>query len=173
MIELIFYFVFAHLSPEYNRGLYPHWSDLDRDCMNTRHELLYRQSLNDATLDEKQCKVRAGEWADFYSGKLLQDVSKIDIDHVISLKEAHEGGAWAWSKKKRRQFANDPLNLVITSRDINRTKAANSPEEWLPESHFGKCRYLERRVQVYLKYNLKLEGEELKATVIGLKGCQV
>jgi hypothetical protein len=32
--------------PRYNRDAFPHWSDHDGDCINTRHELLIKQSVS-------------------------------------------------------------------------------------------------------------------------------
>jgi len=170
---LLLLIIFGHLTPDYARGLYPHWKDLDRDCMNTRHEILLARAvdLDSVEVDERGCKVVAGAWADFYSGHLLTDVGGVDIDHVISLKEAHEGGAWDWSKEKRREFANDPENLVITSRANNRTKAANGPAKWLPDNSYGRCRYLTKRMKLHIKWKIGISGEDFEALINRFEGC--
>lgn len=173
LLKILTFFIFACVGQEYNRGLYPHWKDLDGDCMNARHEILLERAadLDSVKVDERGCKVVAGAWGDFYSGKLLTDVSTVDIDHVVSLKEAHEGGAHAWSREKRREFANDPENLVITSRKNNRTKAANGPAKWLPSNRYGKCRYIEKRMEIHIKYNIGISGEDFEALINKFTGC--
>ncbi|MCH9663381.1 MAG: YHYH domain-containing protein [Gammaproteobacteria bacterium] len=63
-----------------------------------------------------------------YSG--LQ-CSKIDADHVISLKDAHESGGCQWSRNQKRNFANDPENLVPSCAHINRSKGARLPAKFI------------------------------------------
>jgi hypothetical protein len=41
--------VFAETIPDYNRGDWKHWIDHDGDCLDTRHELLLRESLTAVT----------------------------------------------------------------------------------------------------------------------------
>ena len=54
----------------YNRSEWPHWSDEDKDCQNTRHELLISTSSKDVTYKTgKQCNVLAGSSYDPYSNK--------------------------------------------------------------------------------------------------------
>jgi hypothetical protein len=41
--------VFAETIPDYNRDDWKHWIDHDGDCLDTRHELLLRESLTSVT----------------------------------------------------------------------------------------------------------------------------
>ena len=59
----------------------------------------------------------AGSWNDPYSGRTITDASKLDIDHMVPLKEAHESGGYAWDAYRRRDYAND-LSDPNTLREI-------------------------------------------------------
>ena len=57
----------------------------------------------------------SGSWNDPYSGKTITDATKLDIDHMVPLKEAHQSGAANWSRERKRAYANDlddPERLV-------------------------------------------------------------
>jgi hypothetical protein len=51
----------------YDRSDWPHWSDDDRDCQNTRHEILISTSKIPVTFKtDDGCNVATGEWFDPY-----------------------------------------------------------------------------------------------------------
>lgn len=70
-------------SQSYSRSAFAHWTDDDGDCLNTRHELLQELSTGPVTMSENGCRVLRGRWNDPYSGSVLFDSSKMDIDHLI------------------------------------------------------------------------------------------
>ena len=75
--------------PAYDRRDYPHWIDLDQDCQNTRHEVLVEESTVPVQFKtNKKCRVVAGKWRDSFTGKRFNDPGKLDIDHLVPLKEA-------------------------------------------------------------------------------------
>ena len=41
--------------------------------------------------------VVSGKWIGLYTGKIFDQASDIDIDHIIPLREAHISGALVWS----------------------------------------------------------------------------
>ena len=43
------------------------WSDVDSDCINTRHEVLILESLIDAEMGPSGCKVISGQWFDAFT----------------------------------------------------------------------------------------------------------
>ena len=68
--------------------------------------------------------VKSGFWLDPYSGKFFSKASKLDIDHIVPLKNAYEFGAEIWSKKSKRKFGGiNKLNYNqaknVRSRKIN------------------------------------------------------
>jgi hypothetical protein len=133
------------------------WSDLDKDCQSTREEVLI--SLGDS-LTLNKCSVKDGVWVDFYTNKILRDKKLIDIDHIVSLKDAERSGALKWGRDKMVAFANDFENLVVTHRSINRGKSDKTPLEWSPKQNY--CKYIEKYIRVKSKYKLQIDPRILE-----------
>ena len=153
----------ARKSPiaRYKRSLFGAWQDQDKDCQNTRHEILISRSLKPVSFkDKKQCYVKAGEWKDFYYDETLKKASDIDIDHVVPLKYAFDHGADKWDKNKRFEFANDKDNLVITNLKYNRQKGSKGITEWMPIDRNYSCKYAKRWFLIKQRYNLKTTKKE-------------
>ena len=139
----------------YNRSDWPHWSDNDGDCQNTRHELLLSQSLTEVTFKtEDECIVMYGSWYDNYSGNAFNDSKELDLDHVVPLKFAHGHGGDTWPRDKKQQFANDIDNLLLVSASLNRQKGAKGLDEWLPPNHSYRCEYIAHFNAIMAKYGL-------------------
>lgn len=135
---------------EFGRG----WADEDRDCQNTRQEILI--SLSTAPVrfsDDRECRVTFGRWVSMYSGEVIFDASKLDIDHIVPLKWAWDHGASEWSKEKREKFSNDPINLVAVEASLNRQKGAKGLDEWLPPKN--EIQYKSRFNRILKLYGLK------------------
>ncbi len=139
----------------YERSKFGHgWDDVDGDCQNSRAEALIAQSSTKVRFaDERRCRVVTGRWISPFTGKVIQNASEIDIDHVVPLKWAWDHGANTWSDDKREEFANDPVNLWSVELSLNRQKGAQGPEQWLPPA--GKCQYVSRFVRIVKIYGLK------------------
>ena len=100
--------VCAETSPDYNRNNWNHWIDHVSDCLDTRHELLLRESLTAVTFDQNNnCRVVGGLWYGPFLGKFFIGASDLDVDHIIPLKWAHMHGGWRWTAEQRQLFAND------------------------------------------------------------------
>ena len=114
--------------PKYERKSYRHWIDEDCDCQKARHEVLIEESLSTVGFkSSKGCRVVSGSWNDPYSGRTITDATKLDIDHMVPLKEAHQSGAANWSRERKRAYANgldDPDTLIAVDRGLNRQKGA-------------------------------------------------
>lgn len=139
-------------SSKYSRSKFGHgWADVDHDCQNTRQEVLI--SLSTAPVrfaDGRKCRVTFGRWISMYSGEVIFDASKVDIDHIVPLKWAWDHGANNWSRSKREKFANDPINLVAVEASLNRQKGAKGPDEWIPP--INQVQYRARFERVLKKY---------------------
>ncbi|WP_230307870.1 HNH endonuclease family protein [Corynebacterium guaraldiae] len=55
-------------------------------------------------------------------------------------------------------FANDPLNLVATARNLNQAKSDSLPADWLPPA--DRCDYSQRLAAVARKYQLPLPSRD-------------
>ena len=145
----------------YDRSDWPHWIDEDGDCQNARAEALIQASKVPVKFKRnKGCVVSHGQWFDPYSGQTFTQASKLDIDHIVPLKEAHVSGAANWPRSKKRAFANDPINLIVVSARENREKGAKDPNHWLPDATEFHCVYIKRWHEVKVKYSLSMDTKE-------------
>ncbi len=159
---LCLFISFTAYAENYKRKLYPHWVDEDRDCQNSRMETLIKENIGDLKFKKnKGCSVTWGKWYDPYSGKTFTKASDLDIDHIVPLKHAHQTGADSWTRKKRRAFANDPINLIPVYKSLNRQKGAKGPTRWMPPNKKFHCEYVTRWKAVKKKYGLRSSGREL------------
>jgi hypothetical protein len=154
---------------KYLRSDWPHWSDQDKNCRNTRQEILASRSLVPVTFKPNGCTVKAGRWDDYYYPEIHTNSKKVDIDHLIPLKHAHDSGGADWTVAQKEKFANDPENLVITNRSYNRLKGAKTIAQWLPVHKKYACRYIHDWIRIKKKYGLKLGPEEVKT--LSQSGC--
>ena len=144
----------------YDRELYDHWIDADRDCQNTRHELLQELSTGQVIFNAKGCSVVHGRWNDPYTGIVFTTAREMDIDHMVPLAWAHAHGANQWDARKRREFANDRVNLFAVQASANRSKGAKGPLDWLPPNKEFHCQYVTRFHRVVQTYGLTYTSYE-------------
>jgi hypothetical protein len=144
--------------PEYNRKDWKHWIDADKDCQDTRQEVLIAESTTPVVFEEgKQCRVESGTWLDPYTGKTFTAPSSLDVDHVVPLRAAHDSGGAYWDASRREDFANDledPRALRAVALGANRSKGSKAPDEWLPENEGFRCQYIEEYVALVTRWEL-------------------
>lgn len=150
----------SYSKKKYNRKLFSHWIDEDKDCMNTRHEILQKTSTGQVTLGPNKCFVVHGRWNDPYTGIIFSEARALDIDHIVPLKWAWDHGADNWSKAKRREFANADVNLLAVKASVNRQKSAKGPLRWLPPAKNFQCQYILRFTRIAKMYELTLSPSE-------------
>ena len=101
----------------------------------------------------------------FYTGRSCDT----NIDHVVSLKDAHESGAGRWTFAEREAFSNDRLNHVPICSRVNSSKGSSTPSDFLRKSSDGsgmeyeikpKCAYLGIYYQVKRKYRLSFQNND-------------
>lgn len=138
-------------------------------CFSVRDQVLADESVKTKfrfrTPDGNgwHCTVIAGSWMDHYTGTRTTDARKLDIDHLVPLKEAHVSGAYLWTKEKRREYANflrDPYHLLAVSFSENRKKGDKDPAEWMPPNSSYHCTYLQHWVDVKRKWDLSMDIAE-------------
>ena len=81
----------------------------------------------------------------FYSYPTKTDIGyytkkhcKTNIDHVVSLKDAFNSGAFNWTLKQKKDFANDKENHVPSCHKINSSKGSATPKDFLRRSNDKK-----------------------------------
>jgi hypothetical protein len=95
----------------------------------------------------------------------------MEVDHLISLKEAWESGICGEDLKR---LANDPRNLRFTAWRTNRTKGAKSPEEFADSLPSGmKERVLKDAEALRGEYGILSRDELLRKRIHTLKAVPV
>lgn len=151
--------------PAYVRSEWGRWYDADKDCQDTRQEVLIAESTTEPVMDEKGCRVVSGTWEDPYTGKTFTNPGDLDIDHFIPLRMAHYSGGWAWDRDKRKAFANelaDETHLIAVDKSANRSKGARGPDEWMPSNESYQCEYLRTWLDLKQKWELSLTAAEAR-----------
>ena len=161
---ILLLFTSSVFASDYDRKHFKYWIDADRDCQDTRAELLISSSVNDVEFKTvKKCLVVNGGWQGLYSGEVFTIAGKLDVDHIVPLKEAWLSGADKWTDAVREAFANDPDNLIAVKAGENRSKGARDPAHWLPSDSSYHCIYVAKWLKVKLKYFLEIDEQEQKA----------
>ena len=137
---------------EYKRANWLNQWARQANGLNTRGAILIRDGIigNDGSR----------YWICPYTGKRLDSASDVDIDHVVSLKEAHVSGGAAWSKKKRLEFANDFDNLLAVYDRENRKKSSKNPVKWTPPLNSYWKEFARRWRMVKKKWGLRISKKE-------------
>lgn len=154
----------------YDRDEFTHWVDANRDCQDTRAEVLVLESEKRA---RGGCTIHRGKWRSYYDRRTHRDAGKLDVDHLVPLAEAWDSGARGWSSTTRRRFANDLGDgraLVAVTSGVNRSKSDRDPAEWLPR--YGKCRYVRDWVAVKLRWSLRVDRAEKRTLRRIASGCR-
>lgn len=161
----------AVVQSEYDRSdwMPSGWEDTDGDGMNLRHEVLEDTSEIGVATNRNASMVLSGQWTDHYTGETYRWATSLDIDHIVSLAEAHRSGGETWGAERRREFAHDPSNLLPVGASVNRSKGDRDPSEWLPR--VNRCWYLEKWIRVKAKWSLTYDTDEAHAILTGLARC--
>ena len=104
----------------------------------------------------------------FYTNKTCDF---INIDHVVSLKDAYDSGASSWGASKKKAFANDSSNHVPSCGRMNSSKGSEGPSDFLRRSNDGRgleyeivrfCEYVQKYYAVKVKYGLSFKSNKAK-----------
>lgn len=171
--------------PEYRRASFGDaWTDIDGNGCRQRDDVLARD-LVDVVRDAKGCTVLSGVLEhDPYTGQRIvfqhdriaqpgnRGSQGVQIEHIVSLKAAHVGGAWAWSPEHRLEFANTLENVIAVDGSANESKGDDGPAEWLPPSETGYlCTYVLKYTQIAQHWGLAVNGADREALVRTLTAC--
>lgn len=144
----------------YNRNLFKHWIDADKDGCDTRAEVLIEEAIVMPKIGPK-CKITGGKWLSAYDGKTVTNSSLLDVDHMVPLAEAWRSGAWKWTSAQRQAFANDLDNseaLIAVTLSTNRSKSDRDPSLWMPIK--DRCKYTQDWLAIKHKFSLSVDPVE-------------
>ena len=151
-------------STTYRRTYFKHWIDANRDCQDTRVEVLIAESrVTPRFTTTRHCTVATGKWYSYYDGATWTRASDVDIDHLVPLKEAWKSGERLWSVTNRTRYANDlgfPVSLMAVTDGVNQAKGDRDPAGWLPPRTVAWCTYAIQWVQVKYRWRLIINSAE-------------
>ena len=166
--------VAAEATGDYDRDLFKHWTDADRDGCDARKEVLLAEATRAPQIGSR-CALSGGEWLSRYDGKTTSGTGTgFDVDHLVPLQEAWQSGARDWNPNRREQYANYldyPDALIAVSASSNRSKGARDPAEWLPPSALVHCWYAAAWINVKTIFDLTIDQTEANALDGILDGC--
>lgn len=153
------------------------WLDPEGVGCDTRNLMLQRD-LDDVVLrDNSECVVETGTLKDPFSAEVIkfqrgQETSmEVQVDHLVALSDAWQKGAQDWDEDKRILFANDPLNLLAVTGELNQEKGDADAATWLPPNKGFRCSYVARLVAVKAHYGLWVTQAEQDAMRRVLTSC--
>jgi hypothetical protein len=151
----------------YDRDLFGGEGDVDRDCQNTRAEVLIAESRVPVTFTSSaSCIVATGEWMDPWSGAIATSALALEVDHTVALANAWRSGAWAWTNERRFAFANDLTHnghLIAIPSAENQAKADDGPDGWRPPLRTSWCAYARLWTAIKARWNLTATPAEWSA----------
>lgn len=165
-----------HTETPYDRDKFKHWTknDTHGSKCDVRDYVLIMEAQTPPDIIDSECKIFGGQWYSTYDNTVVDDSSKLDIDHMVPLKEAWDSGAWAWTNKTRETFANDvewEPSLTAVSASSNRSKSADDPADWLPTNNNHTCDYTWEWVTVKIRWQLTVDEKEHQTLNETLNRC--
>ena len=154
----------------YARSKFRHWITQPDGC-STREAVLIRDAT---TVSTNGCRILSGSWFSPYDATTWTSASRLDIDHMVPLKEAWVSGASTWSADRRKSFANDmgwQGSLIAVSASSNRSKGDKDPARWMPPNTAFWCSYLFDWIDVKYRWRLSVDPAEKQAIAQDLTSC--
>jgi hypothetical protein len=151
------------------------WGDWRTEqCRDTRARVLIAESTEPVMFTADGCRVLTGRWVSPYTGTVVTDARQVDVDHLVSLSDAHVSGGSAWSEQRRRDYTNDlsdPRTLVAVPASENRSKGDQAPDTWLPPTLPAACEYLLSYVAVKERWGLTVTSAQAASIRNTLERC--
>ena len=154
--------------PAYVRADFGYGSDLDGDCVDTRHEVLQEEAVSYVM---SGCSVVSGEWYDPFTGQTFFDPTDLEVDHVVALSDAWYSGAWSFGADAKRRLGNDVDNLNAIRSAENQAKGNLGPALYTPSNGAHACEYVRQYSSVKVKWNLSITRADYEASASTLADC--
>ena len=143
---------------------------------DSRQRILARD-LTEVKYGDDGCTVLSGVLDDPYTGTRIEFTrgtgtsSAVQIDHVVALSNAWQTGAQELDADRRKELANDDLELIAVEGRANMQKSDSDAAEWLPPFKPFRCQYIARQIAVKIKYTLWVTPAEHDAMAGVLQTC--
>lgn len=163
---------FADCAVKYNRKeCFGGWIDADKNGLDTRAEILVRDSSCNTSYHHSGYRVRidTGCFINAYTNEKEADAHKLEIEHIVPVKYAWTCGARYWTQAKRVEFYNDFDNLTLTDKTTNIEKLAKPLDKWLPPKN--QCQYMVRFIDVMKKYDMSSNCIAFQLHTCKTSGC--
>ena len=132
---------------------------------NRETDYTYPESLEEKIVESLGNKIYSP-----YSETFFNSTDETDIEHIVSLSEAHDSGLCSASPQEKSAFASDLRNLTLASPSVNRyEKSGHDATNWLPEKN--QCWYAGKVLEVKRAYKLSVDSMELVALEKVLATC--
>ena len=108
----------------------------------------------------------AGFRQSLFTGSANRSVPVMSVANVVTVREAWESGAWAWSASKRRSFVNERADvsiLALVLANSSQQRGDKDPADWMPSTGANTCTYLRNWVSVKTKWGLAMDQREFTA----------
>ena len=138
----------------------------ERNCLTTRAKVLIRDSEMQVKMNDKGCSVKKGQWYDPSVDQTFEDGTLMEIDHLVSLKNAYISGAWDWEPKVRCLYANfmgNKMHLIPLNKSENARKGDNTPDHYMPSNKKYRCEYVFKWLAIKSIWQLALNPSEADA----------
>lgn len=161
----------------------PNWADdvtvtYGGNGCDTRNDILKRDLKQISyRADDHGCTVVSGILDDPFTGETIeftrgeQTSADVQIDHLVALSDAWQKGAQQLDDQARRDFANDPRNLLAVSGPMNQAKSDSDAASWLPPNRSYRCTYVAKQIEVKTIYDLWVTQAERQAMIDVLVPC--
>jgi hypothetical protein len=148
------------------------WNDTNRDCQNTRQEVLIQESKAALAYTSRGCTASRGRWVTSWDNRVHTYASTVQIDHTVPVHEAWGSGARYWSQARRVAFYNDlgdTRSLSSQTSALNSAKQARGPESWMPPAN--RCSYIGEWIAVKIRWGLRVDSVEKAALIRYADSC--
>lgn len=115
-----------------------------------------------------------------YDGFVFPNYHYVEIEHIVSRKEADESGMCNRSTAERREFATDSLNLTFAPGSLNASKGDDDAHDLETArislfrdslTEHGLCWWAAQSVRVKAKYDLSADANEKSSLSTILSDC--
>ena len=108
----------------------------------------------------------AGFKPSLFTSAVSRSVAAASVANIVTVREAWESGAWAWSASKRKSFMNDRADmtmLALVRATSVQQRGDKDPAGWMPSTSSSICAYLGNWVAVKTRWGLAMDQREFVA----------